>query len=113
MATTNQCLASLARLSLSATTRPTAIPTLSRYLVPAVIQARWKSAGTTAMQAREREKEKAKRKRKQQRFKEYKYAAPSKEEQHSLCDAMRYVEDRQSSHSWTRIWGQRPMYICV
>lgn len=104
MATTNQCIASLARLSLSATTRPTATPSLSRYLAPAVIQARWKSAGTTAMQAREREKEKAKRKRKQQRFKEYKYATPSKEEQHSLCDAMRYVEDRQSPHSWTCIW---------
>lgn len=43
------------------------------------------------MQAREREKEKLKKKRKQQRFKEYKYATPSLEEQYSLCDAMRYL----------------------
>ena len=34
-----------------------------------------------------------KRKRRQQRFKEYKYATPSKEEQFSLCDAMRCVLD--------------------
>jgi large subunit ribosomal protein L1 len=53
---------------------------------------RWKSVGTQAMKAREREKEKLKKKRKQQRFKEYKYATPSKEEQYSLCDAMRSVK---------------------
>lgn len=47
--------------------------------------------GTRAMQSREKEKEKLKKKRKQQRFKEYKYATASKEEQFSLCDAMRSV----------------------
>lgn len=52
-------------------------------------QLRWKSSGTRVMQARERQKAKLKKKRKQQRFKEYKYATPSKEEQFSLCDAMR------------------------
>ncbi|RYP76543.1 hypothetical protein DL770_007214 [Monosporascus sp. CRB-9-2] len=97
MATTNKCIASLARLSLAATSRPTIASTIPRYLAPALnqtqtqTQARWKSAGTLAMQMREREKEKIKKKRRQQRFREYKYATPSKEEQHSLCDAMRYL----------------------
>ena len=91
--TANQCIASLARLSLAATSRPTIVSTIPRYLAPAAVQTRWKSAGTSAMQAREREKEKMKRKRRQQRFKEYKYATPSKEEQFSLCDAMRCVLD--------------------
>ncbi|KAI0189008.1 ribosomal protein L1-like protein [Xylaria flabelliformis] len=94
MATTNQCIASMARLNLSSIIRPTAATvTIPRFLAPAasITQLRWKSAGTRAMQAREREKEKLKRKRKQQRFKEYKYATPSKDEQFSLCDAMRYL----------------------
>ncbi|KAI1640646.1 60S ribosomal protein L1, mitochondrial precursor [Biscogniauxia mediterranea] len=92
MAYTHQCIASLARLSLaSATTRPTTISTIPKYLAPSVVQSRWKSAGTQAMQAKEREKEKQKRKRKQNRFKDYKHAVPSKEEQYSLCDAMRYL----------------------
>lgn len=92
MATTNQCIASMARLNLSSITRPTAAAaTIPRLLAPAasITQLRWKSAGTRAMQAREREKEKLKKRRRQQRFKEYKYATPSKEEQYSLCDAMR------------------------
>ncbi|KAI0453518.1 50S ribosomal protein L1 [Xylaria acuta] len=94
MATTNQCIASLARLNLSSMIRPTAAAaTIPRLVAPAAstTQLRWKSAGTRAMQAREREKLKLKRKRKQQRHKEYKYAAPSREEQFSLCDAMRYL----------------------
>ncbi|KAI0401958.1 50S ribosomal protein L1 [Xylaria palmicola] len=91
MATTNQCIASLARLNLSSMIRPTTA-TIPRLLAPlATSQLRWKTVGTRAMQAREKEKEKLKRKRRQQRFKEYKYATPSKEEQFSLCDAMRYL----------------------
>ncbi|KAI0508985.1 50S ribosomal protein L1 [Xylaria bambusicola] len=91
MVTTNQCVASLARLNLSSMARPTAA-TIPRLLAPSsTSQVRWKSVGTRAMQAREREKEKLKKKRRQQRFKEYKYAAPSREEQFSLCDAMRYL----------------------
>ncbi|KAH6658268.1 50S ribosomal protein L1 [Truncatella angustata] len=90
MATTNQCLASLARLSLSSTVRPAAA-SIPKFLAPLAVQTRCASAGTQAMQARAREKEKLKRKRKQQRFKEYKFAVPSKEESHSLCDAMRYL----------------------
>lgn len=42
------------------------------------------------MAIRVRAQEKAKRKKKQTKYKEYKYAVPSKEEQYSLCDAMRY-----------------------
>ncbi|OTA90027.1 hypothetical protein M434DRAFT_398268 [Hypoxylon sp. CO27-5] len=97
MASANQCIASLARLSLSAPIRPinTTIP---RFLTPSIVQTRCKSAGSTAMRAREREKEKLKKKRRQQRFKEYKYATPSKEEQYSLCDAMRYLRAAEVGH---------------
>ncbi|KAF3056265.1 54S ribosomal protein L1, mitochondrial [Daldinia childiae] len=90
MASTSQCIASLARLSLSTSIRPINA-TIPRFLAPSIVQIRWKSAGTSAMRAREREKEKVKKAKKQQRFKEYKYATPSKEERHSLCDAMRYL----------------------
>ncbi|KAI1272282.1 50S ribosomal protein L1 [Xylaria sp. FL0933] len=91
MATTNQCIASLARLNISSMIRPT-IATIPRLSAPSsASQQRWKSAGTRAMQAREKDKEKLKKKRRQQRFKEYKYATPSLEERVSLCDAMRYL----------------------
>ncbi|KAI0968608.1 50S ribosomal protein L1 [Xylaria arbuscula] len=91
MAATNQCIASMARLNLSSTIRPTTA-TIPRLITPSTTsQLRWKSVGTRAMQAREKEKEKLKKKRRQQRFKEYKYATLSKEEQFSLCDAMRYL----------------------
>ncbi|KAL7625915.1 hypothetical protein AAE478_005139 [Parahypoxylon ruwenzoriense] len=90
MATTNKCIASLARLTLSAPTRAINA-TIPRFLAPSIIQTRYKSAGSIAMRAREREKEKAKKKRRMQRFKDYKHATPSKEEQFSLCDAMRYL----------------------
>lgn len=91
MATTNQCLASLARLSLSATVRP-APSTIPKFLAPSVTQVRCASgpAMLSPMQMRAKEKEKLKRKKKQQRFREYKYATPSLEESYSLCDAMRY-----------------------
>ncbi|KAI2465258.1 ribosomal protein L1 [Annulohypoxylon bovei var. microspora] len=88
MATANQCIASLARLSLSAPTRPVNA-TIPRFLAPSIVQTRCKSVGSIAMRAREREK--LKKKRKQLRFKEYKFATPSEAERHSLCDAMRYL----------------------
>ncbi|XXH00952.1 hypothetical protein Hte_007303 [Hypoxylon texense] len=90
MASMNQCIASLTRLSLSTPARAVNA-TIPRFLAPSTVQIRCKSAGSVAMRAREREKEKLKKKRKQQRHKEYKHAAPSKEEQYSLCDAMRYL----------------------
>ncbi|KAI1159700.1 50S ribosomal protein L1 [Nemania serpens] len=94
MASTAQCIASMARLNLSSMVRPTAT-TIPRLLPPSSMsQLRWKATRTgPSMQARARarEKVKLKKKRKQQRFKEYKYATPSKEEQFSLCDAMRYL----------------------
>jgi large subunit ribosomal protein L1 len=43
------------------------------------------------MQKRARDRERMKKKKRQARFKEYKYATPSKAEQFSLCDAMRCV----------------------
>ncbi|KAI1078654.1 ribosomal protein L1 [Whalleya microplaca] len=92
MATTNQCIASLARLSLSTALRP-AVTTIPRFLAPSIVQTRWKvtSSSNYAMQVRERQREKLKKKRKQSRFKEYKYATTSRDEQFSLCDAMRYL----------------------
>ncbi|KAI0883054.1 ribosomal protein L1 [Annulohypoxylon maeteangense] len=88
MATANQCIASLARLSLSAPIRPVNA-TIPRFLAPSIVQTRYKSAGTVAMRAREKEKQK--KKKRMLRFKEYKYATPSEGERHSLCDAMRYL----------------------
>ncbi|KAK8041067.1 mitochondrial 54S ribosomal protein MRPL1 [Apiospora phragmitis] len=92
MASTSQCPASLARLSLSSASRPAA-SSIPRFLAPSVTtQIRCASGGTAQMQARQREKDRLKRKRRQQRFKEYKYAVPTgKGEQFSLCDAMRYI----------------------
>ncbi|ORY72163.1 50S ribosomal protein L1 [Pseudomassariella vexata] len=95
MATPKQCISSLARLSLTSTARPTAT-SIPRFLAPSITQVqaqqtRYAGGGTAQMQARAREKEKLKKKRKQQRFKEYKFAVPSKAEQFSLCDAMRYL----------------------
>ncbi|KAI0393439.1 50S ribosomal protein L1 [Xylariaceae sp. FL0594] len=91
MATTNQCIASLARLGLSSAFRPkfTTIP--SPVFSPICqMQLRNNSGGmASAKAARQREKLAAKRKR--NRHKEYKYAVPSLEEQYSLCDAMRYL----------------------
>ncbi|KAI1091729.1 ribosomal protein L1 [Rostrohypoxylon terebratum] len=88
MATANQCIASLARLSLSAPTRPVNA-TIPRFLAPSIVQTRCKTDSSAAM--RRREKEKNKKSTKQVRFKEYKYATPSEAERHSLCDAMRYL----------------------
>ncbi|KAI1372832.1 50S ribosomal protein L1 [Hypoxylon crocopeplum] len=91
MASINQCVTSLTRLSLSAPARPV-YATIPRFLAPSIIQTRCKSAGSVAMRARERKKEQLKKKKRQQRFKEYKFATPSGEaEQYSLCDAMRYL----------------------
>ncbi|KAF3022558.1 mitochondrial 54S ribosomal protein mrpl1 [Neopestalotiopsis sp. 37M] len=90
MASTNQCLASLARLSISGTSRPAAT-SIPKFLAPSIVQARCASGPSSSMAIRVRAQEKAKRKKKQTKYKEYKYAVPSKEEQYSLCDAMRYL----------------------
>ncbi|KAH8664473.1 ribosomal protein L1-like protein [Xylariales sp. PMI_506] len=93
MATTNQCLASLARLSITSAARPAA-SSIPRFLAPSITaiqgptQLRYASSQASA---RAKEKEKLKKKRKMQRHKEYKFAAPSLEERYSLCDAMRYM----------------------
>ncbi|KAI0891254.1 ribosomal protein L1 [Annulohypoxylon nitens] len=95
MATANQCIASLARLSLSAPIRPVNA-TIPRFLAPSIVQTRCKSAGSVAMRARERQK--LGKGKKRQRFKEYKYATPSEDERHSLCDAMRYLRAVEVGH---------------
>ncbi|KAI0167643.1 ribosomal protein L1-like protein [Pestalotiopsis sp. NC0098] len=90
MASTNQCIASMARLSISGTSRPAAT-SIPKFLAPSIVQTRCAGGSNSAMAIRVREKEKAKRKKKQTKFKEYKYATPSMEERYSLCDAMRYL----------------------
>ncbi|KAI0471478.1 ribosomal protein L1 [Xylariaceae sp. FL0804] len=90
MASTNRCIASLARLSLSSPVRPTPT-TISKTLTPRPTQARWR-VNEAAILARRKEREKLKKAKKAKRFKEYRYAAPTKEEeQYSLLDAMRYL----------------------
>ncbi|KAI1171083.1 50S ribosomal protein L1 [Nemania sp. FL0916] len=91
MATVNQCAASLARLTLCSTARPTVISAPKSLSLLPISQRRWKSGQNMGMQARSREKEKLRKKKKMQRHREYKYAVVSKEEQFSLCDAMRYL----------------------
>ncbi|KAI1323715.1 50S ribosomal protein L1 [Xylariaceae sp. FL0255] len=91
MASTQRCIASMARLNLSSSSaiRPT-VSSIPKTTASSITQARWKS-NSQMMRARERQKEKIKQKRKQNRFKEYKFAVPSVEEQYSLMDAMRYL----------------------
>ncbi|KAI1813939.1 50S ribosomal protein L1 [Poronia punctata] len=93
MATPTQCIAMLARnmarVNLSSMTRP-AIASIPKLAPPSITQqVRWKSG--MAQQARAKEKAKLKAKKRKSRHKEYKFAAPSTEEQFSLCDAMRYL----------------------
>ncbi|KAJ9134299.1 Ribosomal protein L1 [Pleurostoma richardsiae] len=81
MATTNQCLASLARLSLTSTVRPSAT-SIPRFLLPsAVSQARHASQKSS----------KAANTRKRKQHKAFKVEDLSKVEQFSLCDAIRYA----------------------
>ncbi|KZL67723.1 50S ribosomal protein L1 [Colletotrichum tofieldiae] len=81
MASTTQCMASMARLSLSASARPT-VSTIPRFLVPSVAQTRYASN-----QGGNKKTEK-KKKKVPKDFKTYNVKNCP---QFSLCDAMRYL----------------------
>ncbi|KAK4122171.1 ribosomal protein L1 [Parathielavia appendiculata] len=84
MASLNQCLASLARLSLVAPARPTVTPTLLKFLVPsATAPLVRRASGGGGMRKRP-----AKKKKTYKMFRSYDL---SQIEQYSLCDAMRYL----------------------
>ncbi|KAK2001046.1 ribosomal protein L1p/L10e family protein [Colletotrichum falcatum] len=80
MATTTQCMASMARLSLSASARPTA-STIPRLLVPSVAQTRY--ASNQGFKKTEKKKKKIP--------KDFKAYNVKNCPQFSLCDAMRYL----------------------
>ncbi|KAH8890127.1 ribosomal protein L1 [Thozetella sp. PMI_491] len=79
MAPTTQCLASMARLNLSASTRPSAA-TIPKFLVPSVSTTRVRFAS----QGNKQEKKK-------RTYKEYRVYDRSQVTNYSLCDAIRYV----------------------
>ncbi|TQN74590.1 50S ribosomal protein L1 [Colletotrichum shisoi] len=81
MASTTQCMASVARLTLSASTRPT-VCTIPRFLVPSVAQTR------CASNQGGNKKTDKKKKKVPKEFKAYNVQNCP---QFSLCDAMRYL----------------------
>lgn len=85
MATQSQCLASMARLSLSSSRRP-AVHALPRFLAPAATQQR--GAAKTYGKSASSKDDKSKKKNLSREYKSY---DPSKFPQFTLCDAMRYV----------------------
>ncbi|WYZ38188.1 hypothetical protein EsH8_III_000102 [Colletotrichum jinshuiense] len=80
MASTTQCMASMARLSLSTAARPTA-STIPRFLIPSAAQTRYASTN----QGKKTEKKKKKI------SKDFKTYNVKNCPQFSLCDAMRYL----------------------
>lgn len=84
MASTTHCLASLARISLSAPLRPTAVSTIPRFLLPSAAAplARHASGGGGMR------KKTPKKKKVYKTFRSYDLTPM---EQYSLCDAMRYI----------------------
>ncbi|KAG7146265.1 50S ribosomal protein L1 like [Verticillium longisporum] len=97
MATSNQCLASMARLPLSAATRPQA-SALPRFLAPALTQTRCASKNVAKI------RDAAKKDKKKKKLnKDYKSYDPTKFPQFSLCDAMRYLRAYEVGRSPTHI----------
>ncbi|EAA29595.1 60S ribosomal protein L1, mitochondrial precursor [Neurospora crassa] len=85
MASTQQCLASLARLSLSTPTRA-ALPTIPKFLVPSVAASQVRYATNNPNKGGAK---KAPKKKKQYKF--FKSWDLTGQQQFSLCDAMRYL----------------------
>lgn len=93
MASVNQCLASMARLSLASSVRPTA-SRISPFLVPSVVQTRCaskksKSGGKSSGRSNPVISRTEKKKKKAP--KDYKAYNVKGCPQFSLCDAVRYV----------------------
>jgi large subunit ribosomal protein L1 len=91
MATTNQFLASMAKLSLSASSRPSlsSATSIPRFLLPlsghALTQSRFASGGSSQRAGGLKKKEEKKKKT----YKSYRSYDLSDQEQFSLCDAIR------------------------
>jgi large subunit ribosomal protein L1 len=100
MASTSHCLASLARLSISAAPRPT-VRTLPRFLIPSLASgvingsrgfAAKKGPNIVSPKEKaERDARRAKLAKKKRRFKDFRVPDLNKLDQFTLCDAMRYV----------------------
>lgn len=88
MASTSQCMAGMARLSLASSARPTA-STIPRFLVPSVAQTRCASVGPKKTE-----------KKKRKLPKDYKTYNIKGCPQFSLCDAVRYVSRHLSSRKF-------------
>ncbi|TLD31664.1 hypothetical protein PspLS_02973 [Pyricularia sp. CBS 133598] len=80
MASTQQCLASLARLSIRPTARPLAT-SVPRFLVPSIAQPRFASVN----------KDPKKKEKKKKELKQYRVHRKDKLLTFSLCDAIRYI----------------------
>ncbi|KAI3400806.1 hypothetical protein diail_2016 [Diaporthe ilicicola] len=86
MASINQCLASMARLSLATSSRPTLQSAIPRYLAPSVIAAAQQTRNASGRPSGARKKEKKKR-----TFKAFRVDRLDKMKKFSLCDALRYA----------------------
>ncbi|OIW30182.1 ribosomal protein L1 [Coniochaeta ligniaria NRRL 30616] len=98
MATTNQFLASMARLSLSASSRPSASSAISipRFLLPLAGHASSQSRFASGSQRAGGQKKKEEKKKKTHKsFRSYDL---SDQEQFSLCDAIRYARAFEVGH---------------
>jgi len=91
MASLNQCLASLARLSLSAPARPILASTIPKFLAPATATPIAHYA-TVIKRAQKKKKN----------YKTYKCWDLSEMEQFSLCDAMRQALEHRTPQQQTQ-----------
>lgn len=88
MASNTQCLASMARLSLSSATRPTVISRIPKFLAPVAAVATPSTVRYASGNAMKMKKRTPKKKKTYKTFRTYDL---SPMEQMTLCDAMRYV----------------------
>lgn len=86
MASINQCLASMARLSLTTASRPTIQAAIPRYLAPSVVAVAQQTRNASGRPTGARKKEKKRR-----QHKAFRVDRLDKMEQFSLCDAVRYA----------------------
>ncbi|POS75693.1 50S ribosomal protein L1 [Diaporthe helianthi] len=86
MASINQCLASMARLSLTTASRPTIQVAIPRYLAPSIVTVAQQTRNASGRSSGARNKEKKKK-----QHKGYRVDRLDKMQQFSLCDALRYA----------------------
>ncbi|KAK0652367.1 ribosomal protein L1-like protein [Cercophora newfieldiana] len=86
MASTNQCVASMARLNLSYSTRRPAISTIPNFLLPSVATPQIRHASGSGGGGMRKRPEKPKK-----QYKLFRSYDQSEQQKFSLCDAMRYL----------------------